>query len=262
MKKLIVLFLVNFCFAKGIVVLNPACVEIFYMLGSQDYISGIAKTQSSEIWPKDKVALLPSVGTYIKPNLEKIVEINPDMVITSFHSTQISDDLKRFDINSTEMKMDKLSDIYENIQTIANWTNKQKEGEKLISDLKEKLNSLDLSKIQGKKAVFFYMGTNLMSFGKETLVGDIFEFMKLNNIATNLTGKTPIVTSEFLLEQNPDFILFVGKSVDDLIRQNPVLKHTKAYKNGKILSINSASLLRGTPRIVYEIEKLYKDLIK
>lgn len=262
MKKILVLFLVNFCFAKSIVVLNPACVEIFYMLDAQKHISAIAKTQSSDIWPKEQVDTLPSVGTYIKPNLEKIIELNPDLVITSFHSTEILDDLKRFNINYTEIKSERLSDIYKNIETIANLTNKKDEGKKLVSELKQRLNALDLSKIQGKKAIFFYMGTNLMSFGKDTLVGDIFEFMKLDNIATKLSGKTPIVTSEYLLEQDPDFILFVGNSVEDLIRQNPVLKHTKAYKNNKVLNIKSSSLLRGTPRIVYEIEKLYEELIK
>ncbi|MSN96857.1 ABC transporter substrate-binding protein [Campylobacter sp. FMV-PI01] len=262
MRKFLILFLVNFCFAKGVIVLDPACVEIFYMLNAEDKIAAIAKTQSSEIWPQEKIKFLPSVGTYVKPNLEKIIEIQPDMVLTGFHSKEIIDDLERFGIKYIEIKSNKLSDIYKNIQTIANLTNKKNEGQKLIDDLKNRLNSLDLSKVQGKKAVFFYMGTNLMALGKDTLVGDIFEFMKIDNVAKNLSGKTPIVTSEYLLEQDLDYILFVGNSLEDLLKQNPVLRHTKAYKNGKILNIKSSSLLRGTPRIIYEIETLYKDFIK
>lgn len=262
-KKILVLFVfVSFCFAKGFIVLNPSCVEIFYMLNAGDKISAIATTASSDIWPKEDVAKLPSVGNYVKPNLEKIIELEPEHVITSFHSTEIIDDLKRFNIKYTEIEAKRLDDIYENIRTISELIDKKSDGEKLINELKQKLERLNFEKTKGKKAIFFYTGANLISFGKDSMVDDIFNLMKIKNLARNLEGKTPIVSGEFLVEQNPDYILFVGKNVDNLIKQNPLLKHTTAYKNNKIIPVNSASLLRGTPRIVFEIENLYKQLIK
>lgn len=261
-KILVLVLFFGFCCAKGFIVLNPACVEIFYMLNAEDKISAIATTKSSDIWPKDDVAKLPNVGNYVKPNLEKIIELEPVHVIGSFHSTEIVDDLKRFNIKYTEIEAKSLDDIYENIRYIANLIDKKGDGEKLINELKQRIESLNFKKTKDKKAIFFYTGANLISFGKDSMVDDIFSLMEIKNLARNLEGKTPIVSGEFLVDQNPDYILFVGKNVDDLIKQNPLLKHTNAYKNNKILPVNSASLLRGTPRIVFEIETLYNQLVK
>ncbi|CZE45872.1 ABC transporter substrate-binding protein [Campylobacter geochelonis] len=265
MKKIVIFMLFGFAslFAKGFVVLNPASVEIFYMLGCEDKISAIAKTTSSEIWPKEKTDKLPTVGTYIKANLEKIVELDPEMVITSFHSKEILDDLDRFGIKHIETPNDSIKNIFKSIKIVGEICHKEDEAKKLIESFQTRLDSLDKTKLSEKKAIFFYATANLMAFGKDTLPGDIFKFIGVKNLADKLDGKTPIVTSEFLIEENPDFMVIVGvPKVEDFLKQNPVLKHTNAAKNGKIIIVNSASLLRGTPRVVDEIEKLHKEFVK
>lgn len=253
--------LANLAFCAEFVVLNPAVVEIFYMLEVEDQIKAIAKTQSSKIWPEEKTEKLPSVGTYIKPNLEKIVEISPDLVITSFHSKQIESDLKRFDIPYKEMEFNNLSDINKNISIISELTNSQDKASRLISEFNSKLQTIDKEKLKGKKGVFFYATSPMMAFSKETLPDDILNTLGIDNIANLLDGKTPIIQTEFLIEQNPDFILIVGSDIENFIKSNQVLKHTKAYKNGHIFKLSSSAFLRGSPLIIDEIQKIYKKLI-
>ena len=60
-----------------IVVIDPAVVEMIYMLGGEDRIVGIAKLENSKIWPEDKTEELKSVGTFINPSLEKIISLKP-----------------------------------------------------------------------------------------------------------------------------------------------------------------------------------------
>lgn len=265
MKKFLsVSFLsVSLLFAKGAIILDPAVVEIFYLLNCEDKITAIAKTQQSKIWPEEKTQNLPTVGTYIKPNLERIIELDPDIVITNFHSTEILDDLKRFKIEYKDTQANSLEDIYNNITIVGEFCKKKDEAKKLIDNFKSQISKLDTSKLKGKKAVFFYSSSNLMSFGKETLPSDIFKSLNLINLADKLDGKTPIVTNEFLIEQDPDFMVVVGNlSVDEFLKQNPVLKHTAAAKNNKIIIVSSSSLLRGSPRLVDEIKRLYEEFIK
>ena len=41
-----------------IVVLDPATVEMIYMLGAEDKIVGVANLERSKVWPEEKVAKL------------------------------------------------------------------------------------------------------------------------------------------------------------------------------------------------------------
>ncbi|PSM53237.1 heme ABC transporter ChuBCD, periplasmic substrate-binding protein [Campylobacter blaseri] len=265
MKKIIfsLILSINALFAKNIVILEPSSIEIIFMLEAQDSIAAIAKTQSSDIWPQEEVAKLASIGTYIKPNLEKIVEINPDLVLVSYHSSSIINDLDRFNIKHEMIQANSIDDIYKNIIKIGKFVVKEKESKKIIDDFQNRINALKFDKLKDKKALFFYSATNLLSFGKDTLPDSIFKIMGIKNIASKLKGSNPIVSPEYLLEENPDFMLVVSNgNVDDFLKQYPILRHTNAVKNNKIFIINGSSLLRGTPRIINEIEKIYSEFIK
>ena len=74
-----------------IVVLDPAVIEMVYLLGGEDKIVGIARLENSKIWPEEKTKKLESVGTFINPSLEKIIALKPDLVITAFHSSDAID---------------------------------------------------------------------------------------------------------------------------------------------------------------------------
>ena len=74
-----------------IVVLDPAVVEMVYLLGGEDKLVGIAKLERSKIWPEEKTEKVESVGTFINPSLEKIIALKPDLVIESFHSSDAID---------------------------------------------------------------------------------------------------------------------------------------------------------------------------
>jgi len=259
MKKFILLLALslNLAFAK-VVILDPAIVEIFYLLGAEDEIAGIAKTSQSEIYPAEKTDKLPSVGTYIKPNLEQIIEMQPDIVITSFHSKGVVADLERFGIKNEYVKADSIDDIYKNIRKVAEITGKQEKAEEIIAEFQKEISVIDSEKFKGKKMVFFYAGNPAMAFNSSTLPGDIFRIFGLENIADKLEGSTPIVNVEFILEEDPDFIVILSTTVENFLAENPVLKNVKAVKNGKIYNIPQSSILRGTPRILPEIKSLYE----
>ena len=54
----------------------------------------------------------------------------------------------------------------------------------------------------------------------------------------------------------------MGGDGENFLKQNPVLKKTNAAKNGKVLTVPSAMLLRGTPRIGEAVDKFYEMLSK
>lgn len=250
--------------AKRIVVLDPASVETIYMLGAQSQIAAISTLQFSKIWPEDETAKLKSVGTYSKPNLEQIVELKPDLVITSFHSMGVNEDLKKFKLNTLTLKADSVAQIYENIAKIGEITGQSEKAKEVAGEIEAKFKALESSNLKGKKVLALFTTTPLTAFNAKTLPGDIFARLGMVNIAGNLehAQQSPIVSAEFVLTNNPDVIVLIGMAMGDpkdtLLKEHPTLAKTNAAKNNKIISVPSSLLLRGTPRISEGIEKFYE----
>ena len=100
-----------------IVVLDPAVVEMVYLLGGEDKLVGIAKLERSKIWPEEKTEKVESVGTFINPSLEKIIALKPDLVIESFHSSDAIDkSLSSNNIEIIKIQANSMEDIFKNFQ--------------------------------------------------------------------------------------------------------------------------------------------------
>ncbi|MBP5778464.1 MAG: ABC transporter substrate-binding protein [Campylobacter sp.] len=263
MKKniLVSVFLACVLGAKNLVVLDPAAVEILYMLEAESQISAISSTTMSKIYPEEKTANLPSVGTYIKPNLEKIVELNPDLIITSFHSANAGNDLKNLNFPSMELKADSLNQICQNTKKLGEITDKSQKADGLCVGVEKIFENK--TALKDKSAIAFFSANPMMAFTDTTLPGDIISKFGMKNLASSLQGSTPIISSEFILSQNPDFIIMVGlnSDLDSFLKNNPILSQSKAVKNGKFIVVPS-TILRGSPRISILIEQIYGELTK
>lgn len=102
----------------------------------------------------------------------------------------------------------------------------------------------------------------MMAFGKESLPGDILRHLGVINIAENVPGNRPILSPEYILKINPDFLAGAMslQSVDDIIHSSNVIPKTKAGKNKKIFILDSSMILRDSYRIFDEMEKLQQKI--
>lgn len=270
-KKVILMILLSInLMAKSynrIVVLDPAAVEIIYSIGAEKKIVAIAHSQTTPIIPEDKTKNLPSVGTLLKPSLEKIISFKPDLVIVgSFHDS-ITESLKKYKINYVKLKAENIGDMLNNITLVGNLTGNKKEAEILYNKSQGRLNILksNLSKKPlNLKGTFVYNATPLMVFGKGSVQNEILKLLGVTDIAESLKGEQPIISPEYALTQNPDFLIGIMgiKSKEDLLRANEFLNKTKAGKNGNIYVVNSNKLLRMSPNLLDEVENIYKFLDK
>ena len=258
MKKFLILCaLFGVGFGKNLVLLDPAAVEIAYMLGVEDQIKGIARTEMSKIYPVEKTTKLKSVGSYIKPNIEQIVALEPELVVLSFHSSGVGENLKALNIKSIEFNANSVNDICKNTKILGTHTDTKEKANELCKGLDEAF--MGKTALKGKKIISFFSSNPPMAFSSKTLPGDIYARLGMINLASGLPGDTPIVTNEYILEQDPDFIVIVGGDADSFLASNPMLKNIKAVKNNKIISA-PMTLLRGSPRISEVIDEIYQKM--
>ena len=246
-----------------IVVLDPATVEMIYMLGAEDKIVGVANLERSKVWPEEKVAKLESVGTFMKPSLEKIIALKPDLVITSaLTDDNLNNGLKSNNIEAKRIQANSIEEILTNFIEVAKMLGKENEANKIIAEKRAKLEEIKKMATGNKKGLFVMSASPLMVFGNDNLPNDIMKLLNIKNIAENQKGRNPIVTPEFIMKENPDIIMTLLPNPSQIVATNPQLKNVNAIKNSKFIVVNSSQILRGSPRTIDQIEEIAKAVAK
>lgn len=246
-----------------IIAADPSAVEIFYLIGGENKISAVAKTKINKIYPEEKTKLLESVGSITRPSIEKIISLNPDLVILNpMGAVKTAELLKKYNIPYFIDRSVTFDEIFLKTKIYGIFTGQEKNAEKLIEDKKNKLDKIK-NEIEDKnlKGVILYSSSPMISFSKETIPSEIMEILKIKNIADSFPhGKKGIISPDVMLTENPDIIIGTMKihSAEDIVKTNEFLKYSKAYKNNNIYVFESEKILRATPRIADGIEEIYE----
>lgn len=242
-----------------IVVYNLGVVEVLYELGAGEKIVGIAN-HKKDIWPEKETKEIPTVGNISKPSVEKILKCKPDLVIFNIMGNK-EEELKKFGIPSLVVTNRSLDEILNNIEILGKLVGKEEKGKKIKEELSEKRKKIKEKNLFPGKVLLLYTVKPPTTFSKGSLPGEILELLGME-VITPISGEKVIVSPEYMLKVNPDYIVGTRgiKNSNEIIGVLPLIKETKAYKNGKIISIDSQEILRGSHRIFDEIEKISKKI--
>lgn len=249
----------------NIVIIEPAVVEIMYMLGAEDSIAAIASTARSPIWPMEKTKDLASVGNLLKPSIEQVLSYTPDLVILNPMSTSFAETLKTYGLPFIVNEASSLEQIFKTTEVMGVITGNEDRAKDVVEKKKETLDNIAISlekKPLNMKGAILFSTSPMMAFTDKSLPGEILETLGVENITKGLPGGRPIISPEYLVEVNPDVLIgsMAISKKEDILNSNPFVAHTNAGKNGNFLIADSTKILRGTPRLIDALEELYKDL--
>ena len=250
---------------KKMIVIDPAAVEIIYLLGREENIEAIADTSTTKIWPAEKTSKLPSIGNITKPSIEKVVYHQPDLVILNPMVAGFSKVLTERNIPYLVNSASNFDEILNSVRVYGVLTGNKGKGETVAREYEGKLADLkgDIQKNPlNLKGAFLFSTSPMMAFNSKSLPGEVFRLLGIENIADNLPGGRPIISSEFIVATNPDVLLGAMNisRKEDILNSNPIVKETKAGKTGNIAIVESDRILRPTPRIIEAVEDLYREL--
>ena len=252
---------------KKIIVTDPGVIEILFKIGGEKSIVAIAKTSRSKIYPSDKVDKLVSIGNISNLNLEKVVEYKPDLIVVSSMMLRNVDAVKKMGYNIIVSNASSLDGILDTISVTGVISGKKEEAEKLRKECLikleriEKENSKKTSKLKG---AILFSTSPMIAFSEDSIPGDVLKHLGVINIAANVPGQRPILSPEYILKENPDF-LAGAMSLDNpkqIIEASNVIPKTKAGKNNNIFILDSSVILRSSYRIFDEMEVLKEKLDK
>lgn len=194
---------------KRVVSLGPSVTEIIYDLDKEDALVGI--TDFCDYPPETSEKT--SVGGWLNPNLEKIVSLSPDMVITSKNGGQlvIARKLQEFGIGFSFAQFYSFADVkqsFRKIGALLGVADKAEERvrifEQVIAAYKEQTASLPQ-----KKVLFVRWHNPLTVAGAGSLEDEILQVLGCKNIIESEI-RYPVYTMEAVIAAEPDIIIDLG----------------------------------------------------
>lgn len=233
---------------EKVVVFDNGSLDTLDALGVGDKVIGAA-TKNLPAY-LEKYQEVESAGGIKEPDLEKINEMQPDLIIISGRQSDYQEQLSQI-APTLYLAMDTekpWESMQENVTTLAKIFDKEKEAEEKLTDLtkqidevKEKASALDQTAL-----VTLVNEGQLSAYGSGSrfgLVHDLFGFKQADDqIEASTHGQS--VSYEYVLEKNPG-ILFVidrtkaigGDTSNDNVAANELVAQTDAGKNDQVISL-------------------------
>ena len=239
---------------RRVVVISPGAVETLYMIGGEDIIAAIPSGRDA-IWPEEKTVLLPKVGNPARPDIERIIALQPDLIIGNGMTSAAIGELARRGYPAIMHGAESMEDMLRWTIALGIFSGKKAAAEALVTKTRERLDAARRSFANhplGLKGAFLYSTHPVMAFTSKSLPGEIMALFGVENIAPESRAKQAILSPEYILAKTPDFLLCsIGiRKPEDLLGPDSVILKTRAGRENNILIVPSSMLLRPSPRIV------------
>ncbi|GAA0178835.1 ABC transporter substrate-binding protein [Clostridium sediminicola] len=244
---------------QKIISIAPNITEIVFALGASEKLIG----RTDYCTYPQEVSKIESIGGMQDPNVEKIVELKPDVVIASTHfKKEILEKLELLGVKVVVLYGEESFDgAYESILKVANILNKNSQADKVVKDMKEKVEFVinTVNDVE-KPSVYYVIGYGEggdYTAGKGTFIGGIIEMAGANNAAYDVDGWS--YSLEKLVENDPDILICSNKWDSKTgIQAANGYKDLTAVKEGKLMEIDSDLIQLQGPRLADGLEAMAK----
>nr|WP_282804433.1 ABC transporter substrate-binding protein [Clostridium tetani] len=242
-----------------VVSLGPNVTETIFALGKGKKVIG--RTEYCD-FPKE-AEKINTIGTLQSPNIEKIVELKPDVVIASTHAKKENlDKLNQLGITTIALYGEEdFEGAYDVISSIGKVLNSNKEANAIVNNMKKKVNFVkEKVKEKDTPSVYYVIGFGKggdFTPGKDTFLHKLITLASAKNAGEDAVNWK--YSLEKLIEKNPDIII-CSKYFDAKKGLQGTTGYTdlKAVKNNKLFEIDNNMLDRQGPRLADGLEKLAK----
>jgi iron complex transport system substrate-binding protein len=239
----------------------PNVTESIFALGAEEKLVG--RTDYCN-YP-EAASTIDSIGSLTEVNIEKITELDPDVVIAaSFFDEDNITILEELGIKvAVVMSQENFEGAYENIRNIALLANKEEKAEEIIKEMQDKVDYVKSSvESEESKSVYYVIGHG--EYGDYTATGDTFigkmlEIAGGENVAKEATGWK--FSLEKLVEADPKVVIAENDpSTMEGLKEANGYKDLTAIKNGNFYGVDKDMVSRMGPRLADGLLQIAKAI--
>ena len=245
-----------------VISLAPNLTEIVFAIGAGDRLVG--RTSYCDYPPEAKA--LPEVGDTTRPSLEKVIALQPRVVLISTASQLevFTQQLRDQNIAVFVTNPRDLEGVFRNIDQIGRIVGHQQQAELLIQKLRDRTRAVEEA-VKGKQPmrVFYQLSAEpLYTIGREAFETDLIRRAGGISVTADVPGAWPRYSNESALASKPEAIVLptggsmgaANSNVIDALQQSPAMLAGHVYK------INGDFLVRPGPRAIDGLEAMARAL--
>lgn len=259
---------------QRIVSTSPSITEILFALGLGPHVVGVSNYCEYPEQVKD----LPRVGTFLRPNAERIARLRPDLVIVHKLPNDLTNRLNALHINYAEVDRGGLTDAYSEIRQIGEATGANEQADRLVAKIQARLQQIRMQTVGKKKpSVIFVIGrdpgtlSNLVVVGRDKFLNELIQVAGGTNvIAEESPEPYPHISLETILRSQPDVLIDMGDMGNGPAERERNAKEGRALwnavsnlsavKEGHIYCLTSTAFVVPGPRAIEAAEMLFTIL--
>ena len=237
---------------ERIIAYDAAAVETIFAIGQGHRIIGTHSWVSHPIEVED----IEKVGDAFNMNIERILDLDPDLVF--LFSPTFKEELEKAGLRVLLLESvdDDLMGMANTFRTWGQITGAVNEAEILAENFESRITGIKLilDPYHSGPSVFQDVG-DLWTPGNNTLMGSVFQLLKLENVAHDVDNYGQL-SPEVIIDRNPQIII---SSTPDLLYNNPAFSKLLPIKNKAIFESNDDYLGISGPRFILGLEELANE---
>ncbi len=245
---------------ETVISLAPNITEIIFAIGAEDKLIG--RTDWCN-YP-ESVFDYESVGNIDKPDVERIIELNPDVVIlTEITLQELAYQIRDAGIPFVVVDEEgSFAGAYKCIEIVGAVLGPYDKATEVVSSMKADIEAI-MAKVAGadKKTVYYVMGYGEygdFTAGKGTFISEMIAAAGGINVADDTEGWAYSV--ERLIEHDPEVMLLSTWASAEGIKIATGYKDMTAVKENKMYTLNDDSLQRLGPRLAEAFAEMAKAI--
>jgi iron complex transport system substrate-binding protein len=242
--------------------LAPNLTEIVFAIGAGDRLVG--RTTYCN-YPAE-AAKVEVVGDTLKPSIEKIIALRPQVVFVSTASQleAFTGELEAHQIAVYVTDSHDLEGVFRSIERIADLLKQRPQADQLLKQLRGRVAAVE-EKVKSLPPVkVFYQVSDepLYTIGRDAFLTDLIRRAGGISVTATLPGAWPRYSAESALAARPEAIVLATGGSMGTANSNvaSALKQSPAVINNRVYKINDDHLSRPGPRSVDGLEELARAL--
>lgn len=244
--------------ARRVISLAPHVTELLYAAGAGNYVVGAVEYSDYPV----QARRIPRVGSGSGLDLEKIVGLHPDLIISwqSGNPSWQTERIKQlgFPVFVTEPRH--IGDVASLIERFGRLTATETDAATTARQFRRHQESLRQRYATHRPVTVFYqiLDSSLLTISQQHLISDVIQLCGGGNVFADLPGLTSRVDVESVLQKNPEVILASGyeplwPAWHERWRSWPTLS---AVSRGNLFFIPPDLIHRHSPRILQGAEQV------
>ena len=208
---------------QRIVSTAPSVTEMLFALGLGDRVVGVTSFCHNPPAARDK----PKIGDYLRPNIETIVSMRPDLVVTLAEHGELVPQLERLGVRTLPLRHNNLDGVYRSLAELSREAGVAERGAKLVDRIRADLEAVRAKAVglPRRKTIFIVGRTpgavqDLMAVGQGPFLNELIAIAGGVNIFAQAGQFYPRIPREEILAGRPEVILDMGDmSVTDAVTE-------------------------------------------